>query len=408
MDGRIGVLQPRLDGRGGLEKYCVYFVQVLAERAEVDLVTVQEVDRSRLEKAFNVSLDKPQLKVDPRCWPLPPTGGRIQRTYEQWRGCRDYAELSNAYDLAVGHAMDLPWASGARRSALICHFPMVRRHRLDPQIPATGWRSLLTSSGREQREIRHRVNSWSRIIVSSEFARKWVGIYWQRDAEIINPPIEQPDRPDLSQKKNWIVGAGYFARPSEPGDPWSFKRQELLIDTFRDLCDRGLRGWELHLAGHLMLPSPDAEQYLDELRARAPGYPIFLHPNCPHSELLDLYRHGSIFWHAVGYGLDQEQNPERTEHFGMVTAEAMGYGCVPVVVNMGGQPEIVERGRSGELWNTPEECCEITHRLTSQPEALRTLAEGAVRRAGYFSVDRFRQRVHTFLDEELRILRSAG
>jgi glycosyltransferase involved in cell wall biosynthesis len=33
----------------------------------------------------------------------------------------------------------------------------------------------------------------------------------------------------------------------------------------------------------------------------------------------------------------------------------MAAGCVPVVVNKGGQPEIVEHGKNGFVWNTLDE-----------------------------------------------------
>lgn len=382
----------------------MYLVDTIAQRSPVDVIAAHEVSTSTLERSFNVRLEGPQFIADRRCDPPPPLPARIPAALQARRVRRDYSEMTGSYDLVFGHTIGLPWQSGARRSVLICHFPTVRRDRLWPGVPSRGARSLLTAAGREQRDVRARVGSWSRIVVSSNFARRWVHTYWDREAEVIYPPIEQPTRVDLGTKKPWIIGAGYFARPSEPGDPWGYKRQEILIDMFRQLCDAGLKGWELHLAGHVLLAPPDDEKYLNELRARAPGYPIVFHTNCSHSELLELYRGGSLFWHAAGYKMDQEAFPDRMEHFGMVTAEAMGYGCVPVVINKGGQPEIVEAGASGVLWDEPSGCVETSLELAGHPDAMRSLAENAVRRAEHFSVGRFRERVNTLFDQELRYM----
>lgn len=406
-DPRLAVIQPQLNGRGGLEKYCVYLTDEITRHSAVDVVTEHEVDPDRLYRSFNIKLERPRFVCDPRCSPEPPTGAALQYALRRQSALSSYEQVTRPYDLVFGHTIGLPWRSAARRSILICHFPTVRRHRVDRSIPSKGLKSLLTGSGREQRDIISRVESWSRIVVSSEFARRWVQNYWERDAEVIYPPIEQPAAPDLSEKRPWIVGAGYFSRPTEPGDPWSYKRHEVLIDTFRKACDAGLKGWELHLAGHVLLAPAEAEQYLEELRQRAPGYPVFFHANCPHSELISLYRQGSIFWHAAGYQMDQEKTPDRMEHFGMTTAEAMGFGCIPVVINKGGQPEIVEPGQSGHLWDTTDECIGHTLRLAGDPAERLRLAEGAVQRADYFSVDHFRTRVRTLLGSEFDLLGKA-
>ena len=66
--------------------------------------------------------------------------------------------------------------------------------------------------------------------------------------------------------------------------------------------------------------------------------------NLERSRLRQLYAQARIFWHAAGYG-ECDERPELSEHFGMATVEAMSAGCIPVVINKGGQPEIVEHGR---------------------------------------------------------------
>ena len=91
----------------------------------------------------------------------------------------------------------------------------------------------------------------------------------------------------------------------------------------------------------------------------------------------------AVFWHAMGFGEDQDANPLAMEHFGIATVEAMARGCVPVVIKRGGQPEIVRHGVDGFLWETLEELEHYTRLLTGDSELRRTMAESARRRTRY-------------------------
>ena len=106
-----------------------------------------------------------------------------------------------------------------------------------------------------------------------------------------------------------------------------------------------------------------------------------------------LFGHASIFWHFTGMGVDEERNPESTEHYGISTVEAMSAGCVPVVISKGGQPEIVGKEGAGYLCDTPEECVDATRALAADAVLLNGMSEKAKRRAEQFSYDSFRSEV---------------
>jgi glycosyltransferase involved in cell wall biosynthesis len=78
------------------------------------------------------------------------------------------------------------------------------------------------------------------------------------------------------------------------------------------------------------------------------------------------------------------------EHFGIATVEAMGRGCVPIAVDLGGQREIVRHGVTGFLWSTEDELLGLTRRVlvSSGNDDLITRAVASARS---FSRERFAQ-----------------
>jgi glycosyltransferase involved in cell wall biosynthesis len=143
-------------------------------------------------------------------------------------------------------------------------------------------------------------------------------------------------------------------------------------------------GWEYVCLGGLAADADD-RSYFEEVREAAEGHPIRLLANPSDQVIREAYERASVFWHAAGYGEDEEAHPERTEHFGMSTVEAMAAGCVPVVIRKGGQPEIVEHGSSGFLWETPEELVTHTRRLLEARELRERMAQAARHRARTFT-----------------------
>ena len=163
-------------------------------------------------------------------------------------------------------------------------------------------------------------------------------------------------------KESTILGVGRFVPD---------KKADILVEAFRALCDRGLEGWRLVLAGGLDTEWEGAVPYVEGLKQRAEGYPIDLRMDVPGPELRKLFQTAAIFWHAKGYGVDPDVNPEHMEHFGIVVVEAMAAGCVPFIFAGGGQQEIVRHGIDGFHWGDPRELSDRTWELIHAPEASR-------------------------------------
>src|SRR5262249_44848574 len=110
------------------------------------------------------------------------------------------------------------------------------------------------------------------------------------------------------------------------------------------------------------------------------------------------YEGAKVFWHAAGLNEDVDR-PELAEHFGIVTAEAMAAGCVPVVINRGAQPEIVEHGVSGFVWNSIEQLTEYTAFLYEDDPLRAAMSDASLARARAFAKEDSVSRLSNFLME---------
>ena len=380
---RIGIyLQP--SGRplvpGGAQRCAATLAAALAERHDVDFVhhppaidlahlgAFCGLDLSRLKSRCVESGDPPQL--------------RTSNPWVRYREARAWnAALSAPYDLFVAFTHALPPFCHARRGALRILFPLVDRQSLWP------WRHTLDGTRKTWLNRLNRLYSgweWRRrfagyrvAAANSRFTERWVRRRWAIDCSTVYPPVEL-DVPDR-EKRNLILSVGRFSTSSPR------KNQLEMVLAFRELSGKGgLTGWSYATAGGLR-NDPEEGAYFERVRRAAADGSVQVLPNLERERLLDLYGEAKIFWHAAGLGEDEEARPEFTEHFGIVTVEAMGAGCVPIVIRKGGQPEIVEHGVSGFLWDSIEELKEYTE-LLARDDGLRTrMATAARARALRFS-----------------------
>jgi len=238
------------------------------------------------------------------------------------------------------------------------------------------------------------LGTYTRILANSEFTRGWIRRYWNLDATVLYPPIATVPELFLGRKRNAILGLGRFF----PGN--HNKKHDVLIDMIDRLRREGLTGWELHLAGgRTRVPGTDA--YVASLRQHARDLPVHFHLDASSAELRGLFETCSLFWHATGFGENETERPEKLEHFGMSTVEAMAYGCVPVVYACGGQPEIIEHGRSGFLWHSLDELRDYSTHLAHDTSLRKEMALHAHERSKRFGRDAFRAAVRQLLRREV-------
>jgi glycosyltransferase involved in cell wall biosynthesis len=389
----IGLYQdPRGGGIGGGE-YCLAVLAraLRAEGLAVDLVHHQgERFAQRISDFFGMDLSG----VGDRSFPAPgrwdaPDAPAWRRKAAMRGWMRD---ASDGYDLFVCTTHTPPPVCHARKGLLYVLFPMFNRHDAWPWAAAD--RGVKAGYGRVRRWVyerwwRERIESYSILASISEFTRQWTRDYWGIDSAVVYPPVELGDFDSaMAPREDRIAVVGRFT-PS--------KKQAELVRAFAGSSDR-LPGWRMVCMGGLGLDRTD-RSYYSEIERAADGSNVDLYPNAPRERLRAELARSRVFWHAMG--LDAT-NPEREEHFGIATVEAMAAGCIPLVPDRGGQPEIVTQGETGFLCESLADYVERTVELAADPQRTSQMAVAAHERAKLFSRSAYESRMMDLIRPHLR------
>jgi glycosyltransferase involved in cell wall biosynthesis len=134
---------------------------------------------------------------------------------------------------------------------------------------------------------------------------------------------------------------------------------------------------------------PKNQEFVSRLKKDSEGYPVFFHLNASRKEVDEVLLKSRFYWHATGYGEDEERNPLAFEHFGIAPVEAISAGCIPVLYRGGGLKEIVSRLGLGEecLFGSTEELAMGTKKMIDRGERLPDKTFRALKEI--FSFERF-------------------
>lgn len=130
----------------------------------------------------------------------------------------------------------------------------------------------------------------------------------------------------------------------------------------------------------------------------ATSLPIEVIHSVSRQDLIKWYQRATFYWHAAGFGVDEEKYPEKVEHFGISTAEAMLAGCMPLVVGKGGQLEVVGSDLAAWTWQTEQECVDLTLQLIKEPEVRQKLQHTAYQQALQFDKKHFDQTLWSMVE----------
>lgn len=356
MQKKIGIYTPYLDSFGGGERYMLTIAEHLSSKERVDLLLDNHqlsLNPEKLKEDLGKRLNLDLSRVNLVPFPLGNGGSFLKRIL-----------FLRKYDVFI-YLTDgsIPFST-AKKS--IIHFQVPFKNTTSENL----WGKI-------------KLSSWSLGVCNSEFTKSHIEKEWPIKCKVVYPPADVEKIKPLKKQKN-ILSVGRFASFSKS------KKHEEMIRAFKQIYNSETKGWSLHLAGSI---EGDVE-YLTELKDLAGDVPVYFYPNLAFDKLMELYGYSSIYWHAAGFG---ETNPANMEHFGMTTVEAMAGGCVPIVINLGGQKEIVEDGKTGFLWDNLEELKERTLMLIKDEKLRERMADLAKEQARRFSKDSFNLEINKLI-----------
>lgn len=241
------------------------------------------------------------------------------------------------------------------------------------------------------------LKTYNKIITISEYSKKWIKKLWGSESTILFPPVDI-DSFKVGKKEKIILSVGRFF-PEHHN-----KKQLELAQTFKQILEQysdEMRGYTLYLVGGVG-GRADHLEYVEKIRAASKNYPIEIITNIGWGELVELFARSYIFWHASGMGEDEKVHPERFEHFGITTVEAMAAGCIPVVINKGGQKEIINNGYDGFFFKDWQELKDITIKIIRGEVDVEKVRKNAISNCRKFSNSNFKKDLISIISKILK------
>jgi glycosyltransferase involved in cell wall biosynthesis len=352
---------------GGGQKFNCKIAEYLSKKHEVHLITLFPVEKKTLESYYSIDLSKVNItNLYKKAWANPSflkilVAGKI-------------SQLSSAYDLFFNADAQEIIKPRAKHSILYCHFFEPRGFYRPPRNIFDAMKMLAISFFKFLRG--NHAEKYS-AYCNSLYTKSWLKKLWCVDAKVIYPPVDIPEHVSL-KKENLIISVGRISPD---------KNYEAVIEIFRR---SNVKNYRLIICG-----KSDSEEYLEKLKKLSENLAVDFKLNLSDKELKSFYSKAKIFIQAKGMDINENKFPALFEHFGMTTAEAMSYGCVPLALNKAGYKETVKEGYTGFLFNSPEEAVEKLVFLTNQEALMRQLSTNCIKKSKEFST----AELHKKLDE---------
>ncbi|MEK7250173.1 MAG: glycosyltransferase, partial [Bacteroidota bacterium] len=300
-------------------------------------------------------------------------------------------EMSSEFDVCLYITNYRFFNSHARQTFVVLQIPYGRITPFNVLFKTLSGKSKEAAKDFYRLQLLKSLRETQAVLVYSKFVHDSLDIIHDIPSTILEPAIDD-FAIEGATKERVILSVGRIFRGL-----YNDKRYDVLMEAFKQLYKQlPNTTWQYKIVGSC--GSDEASQnYLAELRESAKGFPIYFHVNSPYENLKRHYNEATLFWHAAGFGVNEGRRPERTEHFGMSTLEAMSARCVPVVINRGGQKEIVSDGESGYLWNSVDELVDHSIRLMTDQLLLAAMQSKARERFKEFDREHFSDKLLSIL-----------
>lgn len=359
---KIGIYNRYWNVYGGGEKYIGAIAEVLSNDHDVELISVEHVNWNQIQSHLRLNLS--------------------QCSTIQWpdESCYKLAPLSSQYDLFINSTYQSSMRPYSARSVLICFFPHQVNDISQLKSNSLEWikkplrklkRSVFSHKPNHQDTSEFcdaslaAIRKYDRIISISQFTSEWIEKRWHLPSTLLPPPI---DTNELAfsyphAKEKIILSVGRFFAGGHNKKHHEMARAFIKMRS----QERIPQDWRLVFIGSRHLEHPEHLSYFEKLKEICADYPIDIFPDMPFLELRRYYSKAAIYWHATGWGEDIDKHPERFEHFGITTCEAMANRCVPIVFDAAGQREIVDSSETGFRYSNYNEMAQHMEALTHMP-----------------------------------------
>ncbi len=218
----------------------------------------------------------------------------------------------------------------------------------------------------------HKIRMWDYIssnrvdyfIANSAHIAKRIKKIYNRDAEVIHPPVDIEKISPSSKKDNYFLTASRFV---------PYKKIDLIVDAFSKLPDQ-----KLVVIGE----GPDKEK----IKSLA-GSNVEILPRQSYDKLIDYMKNAQGFIFAA------------EEDFGITMVEALAAGTPVIAYNVGGASEIVQEGK-GILFDkqTPEALANAVRIFLTQQNKFNSV--DISKYAQHFSRSNFEKNIKNFVDDK--------
>lgn len=366
--------------RGGGEKYLLHIAETLlrSNYAVTIVAQTESFDKVSLERYFHVNIDEATIRFVTGNMPT----------------LRAEAEaMSTSFDICIYMTNYRFFPSRARQTFAVLQVPYGAITVFT--LARKAIRESIKETAKDYVRLRlfKQLRNTQAVLVYSQFVHDAIDFAHDIPSTVLEPAIDD-FLVEGALKERLILSVGRIFRGL-----YNDKRYDILIDAFKRLYQRlPNTTWQYRIVGSCG-HDETSQRYLEQLRESAKGFPVYIHINASYEDVKRSYNEATLFWHAAGFGVgNQWDTPQRAEHFGMSTLEAMSARAIPLVVNCGGQKEIVSDSESGYLWNTEDELVERSIALMDNPPLLSHMQTQARERFKGFDRERFSQKLISILE----------
>ena len=266
----------------------------------------------------------------------------------------------------------------AKKNIAIIHFPMDKKESF-PTYKKYPFLKFIA-----QKTDLNYINKYDYFIPNSNFTKYWLQQKWNikdNKIQVLYPPVTKIKKTEEKQKDKILICSRIEKSKKIDKLIYAYTKSNFLS-----------KNTKLIIAGSTKNESPEYVKYLQNIN---PSVEFIFNPS--REKIEDLYASSFIFWHAKGY---EELDPYQMEHFGITTVEAMSAKCIPIVINKGGQTEIVT-DECGFKWNNLDELIKYTEEIYSGKLDISSMQKNCVERSNLYSKENYQKKLLTFIQQNI-------